>query len=153
MAWPVRLIFGMVLLLVYLTVSAEGMRGLFETAATPLHKTGLWPLTALGQFAETRKIDIAHVLCLALLVVVWVSWEMIVCYFANEQPMTNPRRIIWAGGAVVLVCDAILFWIGISQSSFLGGSSVFSATLVTALYVAMLVLVATWVNMIEGRIK
>lgn len=84
---------------------------------------------------------------------VWVSWEMLVCYFANEQEMTNPRRIVWAGGTVVLVCDAVLFWTGISQSSFFGVSSVFSATLVTALYVAMIVLVATWVNMIEGRIK
>ncbi len=153
MAWLIRLIFGLILLLVYLTISAEGMRSLFETAATPLHKTGLWPLTYLGHFAETRKLDIAHILSLALLVVVWVSWEMIVCYYANEREMTNARRIVWAGGATVLTCDAILFWVGISQSSFFGGSSVFSATLVTALYVAMLVLVATWVNMIEGRIE
>lgn len=40
MSWLVRSIFGLVLLLVYLAISAEGMRSLFDTAATPLHKTG-----------------------------------------------------------------------------------------------------------------
>jgi hypothetical protein len=153
-AWLVRLFFGLFLLLVYLTISAEGLRALFDTAALPVHKTGLWPLTYFGGFAETRKLDLAHVLCLPLMVCVWVSWEQIVCYFGAERPeLTNARRLVWAAGTVVLLCDTVLFWLGISQAGVLGGSSVFAATVVTALYTGMLVLVATWTNMIEGRIR
>lgn len=153
MAWLVRSLFALVLAIVYLTISAEGMRSLFETAATPLHKTGLWPLTYLGQFDETRKLDLAHVLCVAMLVCVWISWEQLVRFYAQESPLTNARRLVWAGGSVVLVCDGVLFFIGISQSAFFGGSSEFAAGLLTALYVGMLILVATWVNILEGRIS
>jgi hypothetical protein len=152
MAWLVRCLFGLVLVIVYLTISAAGMRNLFELAATPLYKTGLWPLTYLGQFDETRKLDLAHVLCLTLLVCVWFSWEQIVWFYGAELPLTNARRLVWAGGTVVLLCDAALFWNGISQSAFFSGSSELSATLITALYIGMLVLVATWVNKLEGRI-
>jgi hypothetical protein len=151
MTWFVRTLFALILLVVYLTISAEGMRWLFETAATPLYKTGLWPLTYLGHFVECRKIDIAQLLCLALLVVVWISWEMIVRIYARNLEMTNERRIVWAAGSVVLACDLVLFWVGISQSSFFGGSSVFSATVFTAMYAGMLILVATWVHMLERK--
>lgn len=152
MAWLVRIVVGIVLLIVYLTISAEGMRNLFETSALPLYKTGLWPLTILGNYTETRKLDLAHLLCLAMLVCVWVSWEQIVRQFAWGLPLTNAHRLIWAAGTVILICDAVLFWIGISQSSFFNGSSEFAATLMTALYVGMLVLAATVVIQLEGRI-
>ena len=153
MAWLVRIPFFLVLIVIYLTISAEGLRNLFDTAAIPLHKTGLWPLTYLGNFEETRKLDLAHVLCMALLVCVYVSWEMIVWFYIAELPLTNAKRVVWAGGSLVLLCDAVLFWIGVSQSAFFGDSSYFSATLITVLYVGMLLLVATFVNMIERRIS
>jgi len=153
MAWLVRLFAALFLLLAYLVISAEGMRGLFETAATPLYKTGLWPLTHLGRFTETRKLDVAHILCLGLLAVVWVSWEMITGYYGAGHPMTNPRRLVWCAGTVVLVCDAVLFFTGVTQSGFIGGASVFAALVFTALYLGMLVFLATVVNMIEGRIE
>lgn len=153
LAWLVRGISILYLFVVYLTVSSEGLRSLFEMAATPLYKTGLWPLTAFGGYVETRKLDLAHVLSLGMLVVVWVSWEMIVRLYANEAPMTNARRIVWASGTVVLFCDAVLFWNGMSQSSFLGGASLFGASVITAMYVGMLVLLAFFVNLIEGKIQ
>jgi hypothetical protein len=151
MVWFVRILFGLVLLIVYLTISAEGMRYLFETASMPLYKTGLWPLTYFGRIAEFRKVDLAHLLSLALMVVVWIAWEMIVRIYAHDLELTNERRIIWAAGTAVLICDLTLFWLGISNSSFFAGSSVFSATVITAMYAGMLILVATWVNMLEQR--
>ena len=149
MSWFIRVFFCLFLLVVYLNISAEGMRALFDLAAMPLHKTGLWPLTYLGNFAETRKIDVAHFLSLGLMVTVWVSWELLTGYYMDGPEMTNHRRVNWAGGTVVLAGDAILFWTGIQQSAFFGGVSIFAATVLTALYVAMLILVANWVNMIR----
>ncbi|MFO0826139.1 MAG: hypothetical protein U0792_23985 [Gemmataceae bacterium] len=153
MAWGLRLLLVPLLLILYLTFSAEGLRNFSDVAATPLYKTGLWPLTVLGQFAETRKVDVAHLMCGLLMIVVWVSWEMLIEMYVNKKTLNNLWRIIWIAGAVVLVGDAVLFWNGLAHSGLLGGSGVFSATVITAVYVAMMMLIATWVLMLEGKIK
>jgi hypothetical protein len=151
MAWFVRIIFALFLLVLYLNISAEGLRAIFDLAATPLHKTGMWPLTILGNYAETRKLDLAHLLSLGLMTTTWVSWELLTGYYMDDQPLSNAQRVNWAGGTVVLIGDAILFWFGVQQSAFFGGVSLFAATLLTALYVTMLVLVANWVNQLQRK--
>ena len=149
--WIVRGGFGALLLIVYLNVSADGMRTLFDPLSRPLCKTGLWPLTLLGNFAETRKLDLAHVLSLTMMLMVLATWEKIAGSFSDGNLMTNDRKLNWAAGTVILSGDAILFFVGITQGGFMGGASIFAGLVLTAIYVALVVCLGNWTSQLSRR--
>src|SRR5687768_7036889 len=66
LAWLLRLVCLPVLGLTYTVISAEGLRGLLTVLATPLHKA-LPVLAFLGNWRETRRLDVAVMLSLVLM--------------------------------------------------------------------------------------
>src|SRR5206468_4062195 len=109
----------------YWTISAEGLRSRFDVFTIRLHKTGIPFTNQLGDYDETRVLDLGHVAAVVMLVVCWVYWEKVVHLFvAAPDELTNRHRLTWAIGTVVLVLDCVIFFLGVtSAGSFLGDVS------------------------------
>lgn len=141
-AWLVRFAFLPVLILTYVVVSAEGIRSMFDGLATPLHKYLPW----LGQFREFRKLDVAIMIALVLLVWVWLAWEKVVrIYLWPPQRLQNEEKLLWVVGGGLIALDGILFFIGIQAGGgfLVGGiASFFGAVVMTGLYILMLIFAA-----------
>lgn len=137
-AWLLRLTFLPVLVLTYVVVSAEGLRGLFDGLAIPLHRF----LPLLARWKETKRIDVAVVLSLVLLSWAWLAWERVVrIYLWPPGRLENEEKFLWLVGCGLLALDAVLFFLGIQAGGgFLvsAGTSLFAAVVITALYVLML---------------
>jgi hypothetical protein len=153
LAWLLRLLCLPVLGLTYTVISAEGLRGLLTVLATPLHKA-LPVLSFLGAFRETRRLDVAVVLSLVLMAGSWVAWGKVIrIYLTPPDRLSNEEKLIWTVGGSLLVCDAILFFLGvIAGGGFLVGFgvSIFAAVILTVLYVALLVLASYVICWLES---
>jgi hypothetical protein len=136
-----------VLVLVAGNVNAEGIRGSLDYAATPLRKIPL--LAFLGEWKETYKTDLAVVLALLLMVVVWVYSEILVFYLRFPPERFTPERRVNVGfGLGVTGTDALMFFKGVLGGGFLAGTfdSVVSALALTVLYTGAIYLWARVVS-------
>lgn len=152
-ALGVRGLFLPVLVLTYVVVSAEGIRTLFDGLATPIHQ--LWP--AVGQWKELRRVDVAQVLAMVLLIFVWLAWEKVVgIYLDPPEHLWNEEKLIWSVGGGLLLLDGILFFIGIKASGgFLVSETAtfWGACVMTGLYLLMLIFAAYLIVKITRHTK
>src|SRR5437879_5013965 len=76
-AWMIRIVVLLCLIWVYQTITADGLRELFgDILCRRLSRVGFF-LRQLGNYEETRKLDLANLVALLLMVCVWASWEAI----------------------------------------------------------------------------
>lgn len=149
-AWLLRGGFLPVLILIYVIVSSEGLRSLFDALATPLYKY----VPFMGLYQELRKIDVAVIIALVLLVLVWVTWEKLVrLYLSPPAQILNEEKLLWVVGIGLIVLDATLFFIGIQAGgAFLvsAATSFLGAMVMTALYVLMLIAAAYFIVKLDS---
>ncbi len=152
-AWGLRLFCLLILLVLCQAIVAVGMREKIDLTTTKLHKTGVWPLTLLGDFRETYKLDVANVLAATMMLAVWFAWELLTEDIANSHSANRTRILLWTAGGLLLVCDCVLFFTGVSLAGSYGGSPIFAATVLTAMYLGLLLFLASAVCLLEGRIS
>ena len=152
-AWMARLLILPAFFFICVNINAEGIRNSLDYAATPLYKLPF--LAALGDFEETRRIDVAVLIALGVMTAVWVVWEKLVgLYLRPTVVMTNEEKLMAYVGLPMLVADAWMFLKGVYGGGALGGpgDDLISAVLLTVLYAGGIVICAWGVDTIRHGI-
>lgn len=139
-----------VLGITYWAVISEGLRVLLPTLGQRLSKLPIPGFSYFGSFEATFRLDLAHGLSIFLFIAMWSLWGLILRYwlgsdlhFRNsgwEDPEAY-KRIVLVLGVVILLADALLFYIAMTQMSWSGSNFSFVALIASAGYVAILVFV------------
>lgn len=137
---------------VYITIVAEGYRILIPTLSKKIFTLPF--LGFLRQFEDAHRIDLAIVMSVILMFSVVFLWEKLLDRFvfnAHERLSSYSRReadtafaehqFFFIVGVVILVCDALLFYFGVSNLSWGGGFS-FTAVIATAAYISVILTIA-----------
>jgi len=130
---------------VYGFLVAKGLMNENDDLAALLHKA-IPSLSFLGGYLETRKLAVAHVLAGVMLLAVTFVWEVIIHRLDDEKPPTITRMIVFTVGPILLVAEAICFWIGIRNAGTFGGGSALIATVLTVICACVTILFAAFVN-------
>ncbi|MEO1527977.1 MAG: hypothetical protein AAFX06_21295 [Planctomycetota bacterium] len=148
--WLVNLLLvAPAIIVVYLTVVADGLRASIDVFATRLNKLPVPGAGMLAQFDGFDRIDIASVTALILCVTVSYLWYRIFIELSGHGRFNNPDQrqmiLMWFFGVmaiVIIVGDALIFLAGMTgQASGWGGSSqpmCIGATVVYAFGLALL---------------
>lgn len=153
--WPIVKLVGWcivtipVMVLLYVTMIAEGIRIKFSFWATPIYKIKGMP-KAFEQFDYLHRLDLALPASIGLLCLVWLSWDQLLQLWIvpadfHIRPRQKPevyKRIIVSVALTLLLFDAYMFY---SAMSFMGWGGKFSPTalLATIGYAVALIAVAT----------
>lgn len=148
--WMWKLITIAVLGPIYCSVIAEGLRMLVPALGQKLHKLAMPGFAVLGQYQETRRLDLAILFAAFLLIAVWWLWEQVLRILLGTDRVFQDsgwnadvyKRLVLILGVVVLVADASLFYIAMVQMGWGGTRFSLAALLATAAYVAVLVFVS-----------
>jgi hypothetical protein len=147
-AWWARLAILPFFFFVCVNFNAEGVRNSIEFAATPLYKLPL--LSGLGDFEETRRLDVAIITALGIMVVVWFLFERLVgIYLRAPAVMTNEEKLTYYVGIPMLVADSWMFMKGVYNGGLFGGDDFFTAALLTVLYAGSIIVCAWGVHLIR----
>ncbi len=123
--------------LVYIGVTADGLRAMSAILSTKLYRVPF--LGLLRDYEDTHRLDPAIVLSLVLLVATWLLWGHILDLFLTPEespaaPALGVRRhrFLVITGIIVLGFDAMCFYLALIKRSW--GGSVFSFPALMALY-------------------
>lgn len=142
-------------------IVAEGARYIFPALAMKLHRLPLPFVSHLRHFEGVAKLDLANVFAILLpLAAWWLALINLWILLAPEDFYTRWRfhpdmftRAARALGIVVLGCDSVMFYIGVSQQGgILGGSMLsFTAIIATVAYLGAVIFTALISLMIDKR--
>ena len=131
---------------IYINIIAEGLRMLVPPLGQKLHR--IPGLAALAQYEETHKLDLAPLFAMFLLVGVFYLWSRLIQLWIEAD---RGAYVDWLGdrettlvlllGAVILLADAILFYVAMAEFSW-GSMFSLTALIATAAYVAVLIFVS-----------
>lgn len=150
----------LILGLLYWMIVAEGLRLSISILAMPLRKIPIPGFAVLGQYQETRKLDLACVFALVLMIAVFKLWDANLrqLYDAesrDEQLLANPefhRALLMVLSVILLGADAVMFYVGISNQMEGplggGGGNVLMSLMATVLYVGLVI----WVSLESVRL-
>lgn len=129
--------------LTYYALTSEGLRYSFSTLGLKVHK--LLPIGALRSSTFWSKLDLAHVFSLVMLVAVCFSAKKLLAKILLPDAPTvwdseAYTRVLTIFGIIVLGADAIFFYIALSTMTWGEVSLSFKSLLLTAAYVACLVI-------------
>ena len=137
-----------VMVLLYVTMIAEGIRMKFPFWAMPLYKVKGMP-KSMERYDIFHRMDLAIPASIGLLFLVWLFWDYllqiwITPHVFHVRPRRNAetyKRLVVALGLALLLFDSYMFY---SAMSFMGWGGKFSMTalLATVGYSAALVAVA-----------
>ena len=136
---------------VYGILATVGLRVLMPAVfGLRLSRLPLPFVSALDEFKSTYTLDIAFLSAAGLFFFISQVWDTLmqtVLYHEGSQdldPRTNVgvlREVLRYGGIALLVLDAVVIFLGVLHSA-MWSAGVFSATVVTALYAAVMVMAA-----------
>jgi hypothetical protein len=139
---------------IYIAIISEGLRLLIPPAGLRLSKIPF--LDFFDDFEATHRLDCAHLMGLGMLVFVWFFWDQLLTikmgaeFNAYGFDPEKYKKVVTILGSTLICCDACLFFLSVTNSSWAGSSFSFSAVLATAAYIAILVGVS-FVSCLLGR--
>lgn len=147
LAW--QLLAKGVLGVIYIAVISEGLRVLVPALGQKLSKLAIPGAWMLAEDEAGHRLDLAHIFALFLLIAVFHLWaEVIRSWLRPDDPEDegfdpdNYFRLVATLAVVILGADAFLFFYSVTQMGWTGGEISFTAILVTAAYVAVLIFVS-----------
>lgn len=154
LAWLIQLLAAPILFINYSVISSHGLRTQYDLLATPLYRCVPW-LHSLGQWKETRRLDIAFVMSMAIMAASWVAWSKLIrLYIFPSDVCSNAEKVWWTVSLTLLVTDGFVFWHGIvggASAWETGNAAGLFAVVLTAIYLSVLVLVALVTESLKHR--
>jgi hypothetical protein len=144
--WLWKVVTLVVLAPIYVALISEGFRLLIPAAGLRLSKIPF--LSFLDDYEATHRLDCAHLMALGLLIFVWMFWDLLLTIKLGGQFDTygfepeSFKKVVLILGLTLVCCDACLFFVSVTNSSWGGSSFSFSAIIATAAYVAILICVS-----------
>lgn len=143
--WAWQFASKVVMGVIYLSIIAEGFRTL-----VPVLNRRLSHLPMLGwmdDYEGTYQLDMASVMALFMLIAVYGLWSKVLKLWLTEKigidyrlrKQGNADTFVLVFGAIVLVSDALLFYVAVTEISWGGSTFSFTALFATAAYVSVLV--------------
>jgi hypothetical protein len=147
------------LFVIYATISVEGVRQNFQILATPLHKLPFPLFSPLKKFEGWRRMDLALVFAVVILVCCYVSWHLNLRMLlrtdfklSNRWHSENVAIFIRVVGGMLILSDLFFFFVGIRKASWIGeGGNVFTAIIATVAYLAVLLLISFVTILLEPK--
>lgn len=144
--WAWKLLSMAVIAPIYIAIVSDGLRYLIPPLGQKLSKLPF--LQIFGDYESTHRIDLAHPMALVLLFAVWWLWDRLLMawlggdidYLGFDPDAYNV--VVNVLGISIVSADAMLFYLGATQSTWGGTAFSFSALLATIAYVAILVFVS-----------
>lgn len=150
--WGANLVVMPLVALVYLTVSAEGLRAMMPVFATPL-----WKAVPGGElmrgYAGWSRLDLAMAAALLLFLAVSALLARLFEVLMNGADLEEARAkkpvlfyALAAVAAVVLLGDSAIFYLGLQSKAASGWTETpgYVPALATLMYLSGLALVAAW---------
>lgn len=150
--WTFQIASKGALLILYLSIIAEGLRISLAVLGKPLHK--LPGCSALYNYEMTHKLDLAMIAAIMLLFVIWRAWKHILLRWTEWEPSqsssadevafvrANRRNVlITIVGWVVILGEAGLFYSALAEMTWGSRGFSFTAAIGTAVYIAVLVFI------------
>ena len=149
-SWAWKIFTVPIIWLMYCVLISEALRYLLPVLATRIHKLPLPFVSYLRYWEGFHRLDIAHLFAILLCMAVWFLWvEILTAFLSNERSVErsgwNPdayRCFVNLLGGVVLSCDAILFYIAVTQLDWGSSRFSFAALVATAIYLGVIVFVS-----------
>lgn len=135
------------IMIVYIMLVAPGLRFIAPEFGVKLHKFPLPGFSYLRHYEGFDRIDLAHIFAVIMLVAVWYFLLKLMTivfadqfFFADKRWNSGPYSWFVLGtGLALLAIDCLLFYTSLTCHGSVFGGAVFSfsATLATALYLAL----------------
>jgi hypothetical protein len=148
--WLWKAVTILILAPIYCSVIAEGLRMLVPPLGQKLYKLPIPGFATLGQYQETRRLDLAIFMAIFLLIAVWWLWEQVLKVLLGSDVILqdsgwNPdayKRVVLILGTVILGADACLFYASMVQMGWGGTRLSVPGLLATAAYLAVIIFVS-----------
>jgi hypothetical protein len=134
---------------VYFAVISEGLRVIAASTASKLYKLPIPYFAMLADSEEGARLDVAHLMALALLLAVWYFGEKAIQLWLRpgETPeegydYDNYRRLVTTFAAMAIGGDAVCFYVAITEMGWGGSSLSFTGAVATMTYVSVLLFVS-----------
>lgn len=146
--------------IVYWTIIASGTRTIAPILATKLYKVPVPGVFAwMRHYVTWRDIDVANVLSLIVLALVWISASLMmhILVYGDFQirgaKSQFVKKFILTAAPVLLLADATLFYVALGETSGFFTDQQFSLTqvIMTILYTTLLVFLAFLEVLLEYR--
>ncbi|MEO1616657.1 MAG: hypothetical protein AAFV88_12445 [Planctomycetota bacterium] len=118
------------IVVVYLTIVADGLRSTLAVFATKLSKLPIPGAGVLAEFDGFNRIDIASVTALILCVTVSYIWYRVFIELSGNGPLgrrgPGADILVWVLGviaAILVIGDAFIFYAGMSSQASSGWNS------------------------------
>ena len=146
--WLWQLVSKSILGLIYFEVIAEGLRLVVPALGKDVHR--IPGLGFLYEYEATHALDLAHFMAFFLMVAVLVLWRRILelwlganspFHTADWQAQRHQVLVVTVG-VLVLLCDAVLFYLALAELGWSGNHFSFTALIATGAYLGVIVFVS-----------